>query len=487
MSLPQFPMNPSDMTRDDAVNQILSSIAMEELGLSHIINAEGEKLQYVLGTLSGTSGPGATVQDVLDVNASVQKMMQTAAQSQMFLSNKMSDALSASTMQGPAGPMGPTGVAGVSPTIGPSGTWVVDGVDTGVSAIGLTGPTGATGVDGTGGGATGADGATGATGLDGATGATGLDGATGATGLDGATGATGLDGATGATGLDGATGATGLDGVTGATGLDCATGATGLDGATGATGLDGATGATGLDGATGATGATPTIGASGTWVIDGVDTGIAAIGPTGPMGATGADGTDGGGDTGADGATGATGVTGATGATGVSAIIPFASGGPVSLNFAPLGVAGTPAYVAFGANAPGVDVFGNPIQLFSSGTATNMAFTVPRAGTITDISASFTVLGAVSIALGTTYVQAQLYLAPAGNDTFSPIPETLLTLEPGITLLSVGQLLSGNLATEVSVAQDDQLLMVFATYNDGGALVGGGSINGYASAGIAIA
>ena len=42
------------------VNQILSSIAMEELGMSHILNAEGEKLQYILGTLPGLSGPAAT-------------------------------------------------------------------------------------------------------------------------------------------------------------------------------------------------------------------------------------------------------------------------------------------------------------------------------------------------------------------------------------------------------------------------------------------
>ena len=51
MSLPSFPVTDPPIQRNDAVNQILSSIAMEELGLSHILNAEGEKLQYILGTL----------------------------------------------------------------------------------------------------------------------------------------------------------------------------------------------------------------------------------------------------------------------------------------------------------------------------------------------------------------------------------------------------------------------------------------------------
>ncbi len=101
MSMPSFPKVDPPIQREDAVNQILSSIAMEELGLSHILNAEGEKLQYILGTIPGLSGPPATVSDVLAANESVRSMLETAVQNQLFLKSKMQGALAAAPMQGP--------------------------------------------------------------------------------------------------------------------------------------------------------------------------------------------------------------------------------------------------------------------------------------------------------------------------------------------------------------------------------------------------
>ena len=276
MSMPSFPAVDPPIARDDAVNQILSSIAMEELALSHILNAEGEKLQYVLGTLPGLSGPPATVEEVLAANESVRGLLETSVQSQLFLNAKLQGALRAAQAQGATGATGPTGATGATGATGPTGV---------TGATGPTGPTGVTGV-------TGATGPTGPTGVTGVTGATGPTGPTGVTGITGPTGVTGITGVTGPTGPTGVTGATGSTGPTGVTGV---TGATGPTGPTGVTGVTGATGPTGPTGVTGITGVT---------------------GPTGPTGVTGITGV-----TGPTGPTGATGVTGPTGPTGANATV----------------------------------------------------------------------------------------------------------------------------------------------------------------------
>ena len=56
MSMPTFPQNDPPLTREGSLNEIISSIAAEELSLSHLLNVEGEKLQYVLGTMAMPEG-----------------------------------------------------------------------------------------------------------------------------------------------------------------------------------------------------------------------------------------------------------------------------------------------------------------------------------------------------------------------------------------------------------------------------------------------
>ncbi|MDR1753451.1 MAG: hypothetical protein LBR74_00900 [Eubacterium sp.] len=95
MSLPTIPDVRVVYSIGDSISQILTSIAMEEIGLSHIINSEGEKLQYVLGTLSGAKGLNPTIPEILEVNESVKDMLDTVSTNQMFLFAKMSSALNA--------------------------------------------------------------------------------------------------------------------------------------------------------------------------------------------------------------------------------------------------------------------------------------------------------------------------------------------------------------------------------------------------------
>ena len=326
-----------------------------------------------------------------------------------------------------------------------------------------TGPTGATG-------ATGPTGVTGATGPTGPTGATGEDGATGATGPTGSTGATGEDGATGPTGPTGVTGATGPTGLTGATGEDGATGATGEDGATGATGPTGPTGATGEDGATGATGPTGPTGTNGA---------NGDRGPTGPTGITGA--------TGATGATGSTGPTGSTGAAGASAIIPFASGLPVSLTTIAGGLVGTPAFIGFGSSAPGISIIGNTIDLTNpSGTLTNFAFTMPRDGVITSIDVFFSTTAALSLVGSTITIEAKLYESIAPNNTMTVVPGTTVTLTPSLTgVISIGTISKGILTgLNINVPAGTRLMLVLTARASGLSLVN--TVAGYVSAGVAI-
>ena len=91
MSQPQFPSS-SGLNRQSAINQIISSIASEELALSHIVNTEGEKIQYAIGTLPGLTGE-AGITDVLNINNSAGNMLSTVLENQIVLKGKLAEAL----------------------------------------------------------------------------------------------------------------------------------------------------------------------------------------------------------------------------------------------------------------------------------------------------------------------------------------------------------------------------------------------------------
>ncbi|MCC0684793.1 exosporium glycoprotein BclB-related protein, partial [Clostridioides sp. ZZV14-6345] len=200
---------------------------------------------------------------------------------------------------------------------------------------------------------------------------------------------------------------------------------------------------------------------------------------------TGADGLVG--PTGATGVTGVTGPTGATGIAGAGAIIPFASGIPLSLTTIAGGLIGTPGFVGFGNSAPGVSIAGGTIDLTNpAGTLTNFAFSMPRAGTITSISAYFSTTVALSLVGSTITITATLYESTAPDNTFTAVPGATVTLTPPLTgILSVGSISSGVLTgLNISVAAQTRLLLVFTATASGLSLVN--TVAGYASAGISI-
>lgn len=218
-------------------------------------------------------------------------------------------------------------------------------------------------------------------------------------------------------------------------------------------------------------------------------------GPTGPAGPTGAMGPQGvtgpqgiqgvTGPIGAQGPKGCPGDEGPTGATG--AIIPFASGLPVSLTTVAGGLAGFPAFVGFGNSAQFLTVLGSAIDITNaSGTLSNFAFQMPRAGIITAFSAYFSTTAALSLIGSSVTVNAQIYQSPTPNNVFTPIAGTLISLSPSLTgALSIGAQLNGALTgLNIPVTAQTRLMLVFSATASGLSLLN--TVTGYASAGLSI-
>jgi len=95
MSLPKIPEmhNIPCITPSAAISFILASIALEEIGLSHIINAEGEKIQAVVEKFKCNNN--LNICDVLAVDKSVNDVLRTILKKEILLELKMTEALEA--------------------------------------------------------------------------------------------------------------------------------------------------------------------------------------------------------------------------------------------------------------------------------------------------------------------------------------------------------------------------------------------------------
>ena len=76
-------ITPSTTTREQAITDIIESVALEETALSHILNAEGEKIQKMVAM------PDITPEMLLATNKSVESMVNAVSRLEMILHSKL--------------------------------------------------------------------------------------------------------------------------------------------------------------------------------------------------------------------------------------------------------------------------------------------------------------------------------------------------------------------------------------------------------------
>lgn len=80
MSMPVI--TPGTVTREQAISDIIESVALQETGLSHILNAEGEKIQKVVAIATNP-------EELLAVNKSVESMVNAVSRLELILQSKI--------------------------------------------------------------------------------------------------------------------------------------------------------------------------------------------------------------------------------------------------------------------------------------------------------------------------------------------------------------------------------------------------------------
>lgn len=181
----------------------------------------------------------------------------------------------------------------------------------------------------------------------------------------------------------------------------------------------------------------------------------------------------------------APGATGPTGPAGAGAIIPFSSGGTPSILTTVLGgLLNTSSILGFGDSTSGLSAVGGLIDLTGSD---NFAFSVPRDGIITSMSAFFSTTIGASLIGSTVTVSAHLFQSTTPDNDFTEVPGAVVTLTPVYNgLVTIGQISSGvTTGLAVPVTAGTRLMVVFSSDVTAGLDIAS-NLTGNTSAGLAI-
>lgn len=93
MSMPNIPnITPLiNINREQAIDMIMASIAMEEMGLANILNAESEKIQYILDKSKCSY---VLPKDIKEINNGVEKVIRDVTRLQILLQEKLESVIS---------------------------------------------------------------------------------------------------------------------------------------------------------------------------------------------------------------------------------------------------------------------------------------------------------------------------------------------------------------------------------------------------------
>jgi hypothetical protein len=92
MNIPKIPQMPHRPDKQEVIIDLLESIAFEEVALSHILNAEAEKIQAFVGScLDFPTKPNN--HEIIKFNKSVQDLIETVVMKEWLLLKKLDNVM----------------------------------------------------------------------------------------------------------------------------------------------------------------------------------------------------------------------------------------------------------------------------------------------------------------------------------------------------------------------------------------------------------